>query len=64
MSRSLDAFRAEGLVPDAMPVDYRAADGVGLRGLIPRADALADSSHALREMFGRVVYRIVGYGKG
>ena len=27
----------------------------------PRADALSRSTNAIRELFGRLVYRIVGY---
>jgi hypothetical protein len=49
-----------GLAPDVLPVDFRAGDGAG-RGVLPRAGALAESTVALRELFGRLVYRIAGY---
>jgi uncharacterized SAM-binding protein YcdF (DUF218 family) len=58
--RALGCFRAVGLAPDVLPVDFRAGDGAG-RGVLPRAGALAESTVALRELFGRLVYRIAGY---
>lgn len=63
MERSLGCFRAVGLEPDALPVDHQAGDGRG-RGWFPRARALGRSTDALRELAGRVVYRVLGYSKG
>ena len=60
MPRALGCFRAVGLEPDALPVDRRAGDGKG-QGWLPRANALARSTDALRELAGRVVYRVAGY---
>jgi uncharacterized SAM-binding protein YcdF (DUF218 family) len=56
--RALGCFHAVGLAPDVLPVDHRAADGGGWE---PRASALAQSTAALRELAGRVVYRVAGY---
>jgi uncharacterized SAM-binding protein YcdF (DUF218 family) len=60
--RALGCFRAVGLSPDVLPVDFRAGDGAG-RGILPRAGALAKSTGALRELFGRLVYRLAGYSR-
>ena len=57
MPRALAAFQAEGLAPDALPVDYRAFDPEKAdERWLPRAQALAASTAALREMMGRIVY--------
>lgn len=63
MPRALGCFKAVGLVPDALPVDYRGGDGRG-RAWLPRAAALDESTDALRELFGRLVYRVMGYSAG
>jgi uncharacterized SAM-binding protein YcdF (DUF218 family) len=60
--RALGCFRAVGLEPDTLPVDHRAGDGQG-ESWLPRASALARSTDALRELAGRLVYRIAGYTK-
>ena len=60
MERSLGCFRAVGLHPDTLPVDRRAGDGRN-RSWVPRAASLSRSTDALRELAGRVVYRIMGY---
>jgi uncharacterized SAM-binding protein YcdF (DUF218 family)/NAD-dependent dihydropyrimidine dehydrogenase PreA subunit len=59
MPRALGCFRQAGLRPDTLPVDYR----VGLRwgGVRPRAKALSQSTDAIRELAGRLVYRVMGY---
>lgn len=63
MRRALEAFRAVGLRVDALPVDYRAyREKAGVSSL-PRARHLERSESALREVFGRWVYAVVGYGK-
>ena len=63
MDRALGCFRAAGLAPDALPVDFRGGDGRGASWL-PRAEALERSTQALRERAGRIVYRLAGYAKG
>jgi uncharacterized SAM-binding protein YcdF (DUF218 family) len=60
MPRAQGSFRALGLEPDVLPVDFRGGDGRG-GGFLPRAGALAQSTDALRELAGRVVYRVAGY---
>jgi uncharacterized SAM-binding protein YcdF (DUF218 family) len=60
MPRALGCFRAVGLSPDTLPVDHRASDGRSDRWL-PRAEALAESTDVLRELTGRLVYRVAGY---
>jgi uncharacterized SAM-binding protein YcdF (DUF218 family) len=56
--RALGCFRAVGLHPDVLPVDHRAGAG---GSWLPRASALAQSTEALRELAGRLAYRIAGY---
>ena len=58
--RALGCFRAVGLEPDVLPVDYRAGDG-RQRAWLPRARALAKSTRAIHELAGRVAYRLAGY---
>ena len=60
--RALGCFRAVGLEPDLLPVDFRAGDGRG-EGWLPRAAVLMRSTDALRELAGRVVYRMMGYAR-
>jgi uncharacterized SAM-binding protein YcdF (DUF218 family) len=60
MPRALGCFRHEGLAPDALPVDYRGGDGQG-QSVLPRAEALGESTEALRELAGRAVYWVMGY---
>lgn len=60
--RAVASFRAAGLEPDVLPVDHHATDG-SEAGFLPRAEALAESTDVLRELVGRVVYRIVGYSR-
>jgi uncharacterized SAM-binding protein YcdF (DUF218 family) len=65
MPRALDCFRAVDLEVDALPVDYRSFDTNRFSASwLPRAGFLAQSSGVLREVFGRWVYRLRGYGKG
>lgn len=58
--RALGCFRAVGLEPDVLPVDFRAGAGWRL-ALLPRATALAKSTRAIHELAGRVAYRLAGY---
>ena len=60
MARALGCFARVGLAPDALPVDYRGGDGRG-EAWFPRAAALVNSTDAIHELVGRVVYAIVGY---
>ncbi len=59
MPRAEAAFRRAGLAVDVLPVDHR----YGERDftLVPRVDALERSTAALRELAGRVAYRLAGY---
>ena len=58
--RALGCFRAVGLEPDVLPVDFRAGDGHDVSWL-PQAGALAKSARVLHELAGRVAYRVAGY---
>lgn len=62
MPRALGCFRAAGLEPDALPVDFRAGDGLG-ESWAPRSEFLDMSTAALRELAGRLIYRVAGYTK-
>jgi uncharacterized SAM-binding protein YcdF (DUF218 family) len=63
LPRAQGCFRAVGLEPDVLPVDFRMrapeADGHWL----PRAGYFGDSAQALRELFGRLTYRLTGKAK-
>jgi len=65
MPRALDCFRAVDLPVDALPVDYRARVNapVGF-DVLPRAYWLHVTAAMTRELFGRLVYRVQGYGRG
>jgi hypothetical protein len=60
MPQVLGCFRREGLSPDVLRVDFAGGDGRG-QGWLPRVAALEKSSEAIRELAGRVVYRLAGY---
>jgi uncharacterized SAM-binding protein YcdF (DUF218 family) len=65
MLRAAECFAAVGMKVDTLPVDFRARErGVPLGDWIPRAQSLAVTSAMMREVFGRLVYRVQGYGKG
>lgn len=67
MPRSLGCFRRAGLSVDALPVDYRGGEASAAREIdswLPRAADLDLSTDALRELAGRVVYRVEGYTVG
>jgi uncharacterized SAM-binding protein YcdF (DUF218 family) len=64
MPRAYGCFRAVGLAVDTSPVDFRSYGGAFRGELIPRADHLQQSTAALREWLGRVVYRVRGYSSG
>jgi uncharacterized SAM-binding protein YcdF (DUF218 family) len=61
MPRSVGCFHAVGLEVDALPVDYRMRDPSMDPHLLPRGEYLAQTSRALREWLGRLVYRVLGY---
>jgi uncharacterized SAM-binding protein YcdF (DUF218 family) len=64
MPRALDCFRAVNLEVDALPVDYRSHDTRRFASSwLPRATSLAESAGAIRELAGRVIYRVRGYGR-
>ena len=64
MPRALDCFRAVSLDVDAFPVDYRSFDARRFPvNWLPRATFLAESEVAIREMAGRAIYRVQGYGR-
>ena len=65
MPRAAECFAAVGMKVDTLSVDYRAHQHGGgeLFAWMPRARELATTSAALREVFGRLVYRVQGYGK-
>ena len=61
MLRALGCFHKAGLQPDSLPVDWRSAGDVA-QSWLPRPKSLSQSTDALRELLGRVVYRVMGYG--
>ena len=62
MKRAVACFVAVGAHPTAYPVDYRAYDPSVFSGsLIPRVEAFSRSSEMLRELAGRLVYRVKGF---
>jgi uncharacterized SAM-binding protein YcdF (DUF218 family) len=63
MPRALGCFRKVGLAPDVLPVDYRAYPLGRALGVFPRSGELMISAGALRELFGRLVYRLRGYSE-
>jgi uncharacterized SAM-binding protein YcdF (DUF218 family) len=62
MPRAVGCFRAVGIEPDVLPVDHRATK-VGGGPWLPRVNALARSTDVLHELFGRLVYRAMGYAR-
>jgi uncharacterized SAM-binding protein YcdF (DUF218 family) len=58
--RALGCYRAAGLSPDLLTVDHRGRTPAHFTWG-PRARALADSTDALRELAGGLVYRAAGY---
>ncbi|AGC47201.1 hypothetical protein MYSTI_05926 [Myxococcus stipitatus DSM 14675] len=62
MPRAAGCFAAVGLRPDTLSVDARMPATEGRRlTWIPRASALSQSTDVLRELAGRVVYRLRGW---
>lgn len=65
MVRAAECFAAVDMKVDTLAVDYRAHARAreGLARWLPRAQQLATSVAVFREVFGRAVYRVQGYGK-
>ncbi len=63
MKRAEGCFRAVGLEPALLPVDFRTAGRFYQAGLFPRARPLSDTTDAIREMVGWYAYRAVGWAK-
>jgi uncharacterized SAM-binding protein YcdF (DUF218 family) len=64
MKRAMGCFRAVDLAFDTLTVDYRSYSPDQSTGsLLPRAEQLANSTTALREHFGWLVYRVQGYAR-
>lgn len=61
--RAQGCFRAVGVEGDWLPVDYRLRDPAFDTHLVPRGEYLSQTTRALREWLGRVVYRVLGYSK-
>jgi uncharacterized SAM-binding protein YcdF (DUF218 family) len=59
LKRALGCFDAVGVVADGYPVDFRGYDPAQSSGTwLPRSGALFDSTWALHEHVGRLVYRL------
>lgn len=64
MPRALGCFRAVGLEPDTLAVDLRSdRTSKGLTDLLPRTRSLNFSATAIRELSGRMIYRIRGFSR-
>jgi uncharacterized SAM-binding protein YcdF (DUF218 family) len=61
MKRAAGSFRAVGLHPDLLPVDFRAARRFYGSGPLPRARSLSDTTDAIREACGWLVYWAAGW---
>ena len=60
MPRSTALFERQGLRVTPFPVDFRQDVGrrFGVRDLVPSGQALSETETALRELYGRVMYRV------
>ena len=64
VERAAGCFRAEGVAFDTLATDFHAHPASLTHvSWLPRADSLAQTTGALHEYTGRVVYRILGYAK-
>ena len=63
MPRAVGCFRAVDLPVDTIPVDYRSYATSWPTDRLPRARYLEESSSALREWFGRGIYRARGFSR-
>ena len=60
MTRAEMLFRRAGLEVIPFPVDFQTKLGITPRSFIPNGDALHQTDTALKEIYGRVYYWIVG----
>jgi uncharacterized SAM-binding protein YcdF (DUF218 family) len=62
MPRARRLFEHAGLAVEPFPVDFRRAAGESLTllDLLPKASALLDTHVILRELYGRLYYRLAG----
>lgn len=58
--RAVGCFRAVGLEPDVLPVDFRMRAPEADPHWLPRAGYFEDTAKAVRELSGRVTYRLTG----
>lgn len=63
LPRAQGCFRAVGLEPDVLPVDFRMRAPEADSHWLPRAGYFSDSANAIRELFGRLTYRLTGKAK-
>ena len=62
MQRAKGCFIKEGLAVDTLSVNFRSYDSAPrAMSWVPRAEALANSTAAIRERAGRLVYRLQGW---
>jgi uncharacterized SAM-binding protein YcdF (DUF218 family) len=61
--RAQGCFRAAGVEADFLPVDYRMRDPGRNPHWLPRASVLGDTAAVVRERFGFLVYRVMGYAR-
>lgn len=59
--RAVGCFRAAGVEADVLPVDFRMREPGADGHWLPRSEYLGQTSRALRELLGRLVYRVLGY---
>lgn len=63
MARAQACFVAADLQVDTLPADYKSYDPARFSGsFLPRSKHFHESSWALRELAGRLIYRLVGFG--
>ncbi|MDA1262971.1 MAG: YdcF family protein [Planctomycetota bacterium] len=60
MSRAEMLFRRAGLEVIPFPVDFQTKIGITPRSFIPNSDTLKQTDSALKEIYGRMYYWIVG----
>jgi len=60
MPRARQLFEDAGLAVTTFPVDFAHSDagGVGVLDFLPSAGALGETQTAMREMYGRLYYRV------
>ncbi len=63
MPRAVGCFRAAGLDVDTLPVDWRIREPAADTHVMPRGEYVMQTTRALREWLGRLVYAAMGYSK-